>query len=60
VIAVVALAVLWKWKVNPGWVVLGGGVAGILLTAARWCIFQTHKRSIRFLFALTPEFVIKV
>jgi chromate transport protein ChrA len=35
VIAVVALAVLWKWKVNPGWVVLGRGLAGMLLTAAR-------------------------
>jgi chromate transporter len=34
-IAVVALAALWKWKVNPAWVVLGGGVAGILLAFAR-------------------------
>jgi len=34
-IAVIALAVLWKWKVNPAWVVLGGGLAGILLTIAR-------------------------
>jgi chromate transporter len=34
-IAVAALAALWKWKVNPAWVVLGGGVAGILLAFAR-------------------------
>ena len=36
VIAAVALAVLWKWKVNPAWVVLGGGVVGLLLGALRW------------------------
>jgi chromate transporter len=35
VIAATALAVLWKWKVNPAWVVLGGGLAGMLLTGAR-------------------------
>jgi chromate transporter len=34
-IAVVALGVLWKWKVNPAWVVLGGGVAGMALAAFR-------------------------
>jgi chromate transporter len=34
-IAVASLAALWKWKVNPAWVVLGGGVAGILLAFAR-------------------------
>jgi chromate transporter len=34
-IALAALAALWKWKVNPAWVVLGGGVAGILLAFAR-------------------------
>jgi len=35
VIAAAALAVLWKWKVNPAWVVLGGGLVGILLAAVR-------------------------
>jgi chromate transporter len=30
-IALVALGVLLRWKVNPAWVVLGGGVAGFLL-----------------------------
>jgi chromate transporter len=34
VIAFGALAVLWKWKVNPAWVVLGGGLAGMLLSVA--------------------------
>jgi len=33
VIAVAALAVLLRWKVNPAWVALGGGVAGLLLAA---------------------------
>lgn len=33
-IAVTALAVLWKWKINPAWVVLGGGLLGGLLVAA--------------------------
>jgi len=35
VIAVVALAVLLRWKVNPAWVALGGGLAGLLLAVAR-------------------------
>lgn len=35
VIAATALAVLWKWKVNPAWVVLGGGLAGMLFALAR-------------------------
>jgi chromate transporter len=30
-IALTALGVLLRWKVNPAWVVLGGGVAGFLL-----------------------------
>jgi len=34
VIAVTALAVLWKWKINPAWVVLGGGIAGFVLSLA--------------------------
>lgn len=36
VIAVAALAALLRWKVNPAWVVLGGGVAGLVLAALRW------------------------
>ncbi len=35
VIGVAALAALWKWKVNPAWVVLGGGVAGVMVAALR-------------------------
>jgi chromate transporter len=35
VIVTVALGVLLRWKVNPAWVVLGGGVAGLVLTAVR-------------------------
>jgi chromate transporter len=35
VIAATALAILWRWKVNPAWVVLGGGVLGLGLSALR-------------------------
>jgi chromate transporter len=34
-IAVTALAVLWKWKINPAWVVLSGGIGGLLVAAFR-------------------------
>jgi chromate transporter len=34
-IALVSLAVLLRWKVSPAWVVLGGGIAGLLLAAQR-------------------------
>jgi chromate transporter len=34
-IAVASLAVLWRWKINPAWVVLGGGLAGLLVAALR-------------------------
>ena len=34
-IAVAALAVLSRWKINPAWVVLGGGLAGLALAAMR-------------------------
>lgn len=30
-IAAASLAVLVRWKVNPAWVVLGGGIAGLLI-----------------------------
>jgi len=33
VIAAASLVVLLRWKVSPAWVVLGGGVAGLLSTA---------------------------
>lgn len=29
-IAAAALVVLWRWKINPAWVVLGGGLAGFV------------------------------
>jgi chromate transporter len=35
VIAVAALGVLLRWKTNPAWVVLGGGLAGLLLATFR-------------------------
>lgn len=35
VIATTALAVLLRWKLNPAWVVLGGGIAGLLLASLR-------------------------
>ncbi len=34
-IAVAAFAVLTRWKVNPAWVVLGGGIAGLLMATVR-------------------------
>ena len=34
-IAVTALAVLLQWKLSPAWVVLGGGIAGLLLATLR-------------------------
>ena len=34
-IALVSLAVLLRWKVSPAWVVLAGGVAGVLLAGFR-------------------------
>ena len=33
--AVTLLACLWRWKLNPAWVVLGGGLAGLALAAVR-------------------------
>jgi chromate transporter len=34
-IAVVSLGVLLRWKVSPAWVVLAGGIAGLLLATLR-------------------------
>jgi len=34
-IALASLAVLLRWKASPAWVVLGGGIAGLLLAAFR-------------------------
>jgi chromate transporter len=35
VIALAALAVLWRWKVNAAWVVLGGGITGMVVSTLR-------------------------
>jgi chromate transporter len=35
IIAAASLAVLLRWKVSPAWVVLGGGIVGLLLAAFR-------------------------
>jgi chromate transporter len=35
IIALASLAVLLRWKASPAWVVLGGGIAGLLLAAFR-------------------------
>ncbi|MGA7908536.1 MAG: chromate transporter, partial [Candidatus Sulfotelmatobacter sp.] len=35
VIALAGLAALWKWKVNPAWIVLGGSLAGMAFSAIR-------------------------
>ena len=34
-VAAASLAVLCRWKINPAWVVLGGGVTGLVLAAMR-------------------------
>lgn len=34
-IAVASLALLLRWKISPAWIVLGGGMAGLLLTYVR-------------------------
>jgi len=34
-IALAALALLLRWKISPAWIVLGGGIAGLLLAATR-------------------------
>jgi chromate transporter len=34
-IALVALLMLLRWKVSPAWIVLGGGIVGLLLAAFR-------------------------
>ena len=34
-IALAALALLLRWKISPAWIVLGGGIAGLLLAAIR-------------------------
>jgi chromate transporter len=34
-IALASLALLWKWKINPAWVVLGSGLAGVVVSAVK-------------------------
>jgi chromate transporter len=34
-IATISLAVILRWKVNPAWVVVGGGIAGLVFAAFR-------------------------
>jgi len=35
IIAIAALAVLLRWKISPAWIVLGGGIAGLLFAVLR-------------------------
>jgi chromate transporter len=35
IIAIAALVVLWRWKINPAWVVLGGGLVGVILSGLK-------------------------
>jgi chromate transporter len=35
VISLAALAILLRWKISPAWIVLGGGIAGLLLATVR-------------------------
>lgn len=35
VIALISLVVLVRWKISPAWIVLGGGITGLLLAAIR-------------------------
>ena len=35
VITLISLGVLLRWKISPAWVVLGGGIAGLVLSAVR-------------------------
>jgi chromate transporter len=35
VIALLSLTVLLRWKVGPAWIVLAGGIAGLLVAAVR-------------------------
>ena len=53
-IALISLAVLLRWKVNPAWVVLGGGVAGFGRS------INSFDPLIRFLFAYDNSFVVNV
>ena len=34
-ISLASLAVLLRWKISPAWIVMGGGIAGLLLTSLR-------------------------
>ena len=34
-ISLASLAVLLRWKISPAWIVLGGGIAGLLLASVR-------------------------
>lgn len=35
VISLASLAVLLRWKVNPAWIVLAGGIAGLVILFVR-------------------------
>ena len=34
-ISLASLAILLRWKISPAWIVLGGGIAGLLLVSVR-------------------------
>ena len=45
-IAALSLAALLRWKVSPAWVVLGGGIAGLVLARSARVVLCVSEKSI--------------